>query len=416
MKNKFLKMIATTTAVIFFTCSVSFAALPLLAYVGSVLLHTAVVAGYVWLTSKPSGSGAANSSGDITVGANVQWVDLTMPEAPTTNNQAVTVTKTKAQIKAAVNANPSKYPKLKAALDGETSSNPTPTKISTLNHFPVTGEVLQDDPSEAYYKITGLNFQTATGYMNLSHPPSDPRPTSPKTDYFVNFNTGNGMQVIETAHTYPLDEDYADGTWLDSQVITNRFYNYDSNITYTVTTTFVETVSTPSGDLKSDYQKEMETLIPSSGGHTTANVQVGSDVKNPSGTGFSPTAPTAAQVAAGGGAPPATPGSTTPSGGTVPPGSTPSKYGDGTEFKFGERFTEFMGDMKGTALFSLPSKLIGTIPGGGQSSFDISFGRMGSTTFDLASYGPGIAVIRILVMAVFLAGAVKIVCLKGGSQ
>jgi hypothetical protein len=90
-------------------------------------------------------------------------------------------------------------------------------------------------------------------------------------------------------------------------------------------------------------------------------------------------------------------------------------YGAGEKFEIGARFQTFIADMKTSGLFALPSQLLGNIPGGGQSYFDVSFGRMGSTRFDLASFGSGIAVMRILVLIVFSFAGFKIVTLKGGS-
>lgn len=90
-------------------------------------------------------------------------------------------------------------------------------------------------------------------------------------------------------------------------------------------------------------------------------------------------------------------------------------YGDGTEHKFGDRFSQFIDSMKQSSLFSLPSTVIGSVPSGGQSQFNLSFGRFGNTVFDLASYGNAINIIKTLVLIVFSVVSFKIVTLKGGS-
>lgn len=95
--------------------------------------------------------------------------------------------------------------------------------------------------------------------------------------------------------------------------------------------------------------------------------------------------------------------------------ATGAAYGDGTNFDFGARFSTFMSDMKTSGLFSLPGQLLGNIPTGGQSDFNVSFGRMGSTRFDLADYGPAIGIMRTLTLIVFSVAGFRIVTLKGGS-
>lgn len=93
----------------------------------------------------------------------------------------------------------------------------------------------------------------------------------------------------------------------------------------------------------------------------------------------------------------------------------PTSYGDGSTSDFGGRFNTFTTDMKSGGLFALPGQVLGNIPSSTKSSFDISFGRLGSTTFDLASYGSSIALIRILVLFIFSITGFKIITLKGGS-
>lgn len=90
-------------------------------------------------------------------------------------------------------------------------------------------------------------------------------------------------------------------------------------------------------------------------------------------------------------------------------------YGDSETRDFSARMSTFMTTMKSSSMFSLPSQMLGSIPTGGTSVFNVSFGRFGSTVFDLASLGSAIALIRILVLFVFSVTSLKIITLKGGS-
>lgn len=92
-----------------------------------------------------------------------------------------------------------------------------------------------------------------------------------------------------------------------------------------------------------------------------------------------------------------------------------AKYGDGTTQDFGGRFNTFISDMKQSSLFSMPGQLLGNVPSGGQSTFNVSFGRMGSTVFDLADYNVGLGIIKTLVLFTFSVSGFYIVTLKGGS-
>lgn len=87
---------------------------------------------------------------------------------------------------------------------------------------------------------------------------------------------------------------------------------------------------------------------------------------------------------------------------------------DTNDYGFGTRFTKFMSDMKSSTLFTLPSTLLGNIPSSSQSDFNVSFGRFGSTNFDLANFGSAIALLRSLVLIIFSVVSFKIITLKGG--
>jgi len=111
------------------------------------------------------------------------------------------------------------------------------------------------------------------------------------------------------------------------------------------------------------------------------------------------------------------PTSTTPVIGPVTVPGTGTAYSAGASSgDFSGRFSSFMTTMKGSGLFALPGQVLGNIPGGGSPVFNLSFGRMGSTTFDLSMYSTAIALIRILVLFVFSITGFKIITLKGGSS
>lgn len=96
-------------------------------------------------------------------------------------------------------------------------------------------------------------------------------------------------------------------------------------------------------------------------------------------------------------------------------GVAPAAYGDDTVRNFDDRFRSFIDTMKTSSLFSMPGQLLGNIPAGGQSTFDVDMGRFGHTTFDLASYGQSINVIKTLILIIFSITGFRIVTLKGGS-
>lgn len=95
------------------------------------------------------------------------------------------------------------------------------------------------------------------------------------------------------------------------------------------------------------------------------------------------------------------------------PGAPANAYGDGAKFEFGQRFNEFISDMKTSGFFSLPSRILGTVPSGGESVFHLDFGRFGFFDFDLACYGSAINTIRVLVFAVFSVACLRIITLGG---
>lgn len=98
-----------------------------------------------------------------------------------------------------------------------------------------------------------------------------------------------------------------------------------------------------------------------------------------------------------------------------PQGLSSTPYGSGnTVGDFGGRITRFIDDVKATPLFSLPSSLLSNIPGDGSSVISFNAGRYGTHTYDFASLGSLLNTLKVLILIIFSAVAVKIVTLKGG--
>lgn len=98
-----------------------------------------------------------------------------------------------------------------------------------------------------------------------------------------------------------------------------------------------------------------------------------------------------------------------------PQGLSSTPYGSGqTVGDFGGRITQFVNDVKQTPLFSLPSSLLGNIPGGGSSTISFTAGRFGTHTYDFASWGSLLNTLKTIILIIFSAVAVRIVTLKGG--
>lgn len=96
------------------------------------------------------------------------------------------------------------------------------------------------------------------------------------------------------------------------------------------------------------------------------------------------------------------------------PGINSGDYGGTAPGDISGRFHQFLTDMKATSLFSLPSQMIGTIPGGGTSIVTFSGGRFGNHTYDFSTWGSILTTLKALVMVICGISAVKIVTLKGG--
>ena len=71
-----------------------------------------------------------------------------------------------------------------------------------------------------------------------------------------------------------------------------------------------------------------------------------------------------------------------------------------------------MTDLKGSSLFSLPTSILGNIPGSGTSVIAFDGGEFGQQSFDFAAYSNQLMIIRSVLLLCFSLLAIRIVCLK----
>lgn len=80
-------------------------------------------------------------------------------------------------------------------------------------------------------------------------------------------------------------------------------------------------------------------------------------------------------------------------------GGSLTPYGNGdSQYAFGTRFNGFITDMKTTGLFALPSQVVGSIPTSNVSKIEFTAGRFGNMSFDFASMSAAWAVIKTIIM------------------
>ena len=94
-----------------------------------------------------------------------------------------------------------------------------------------------------------------------------------------------------------------------------------------------------------------------------------------------------------------------------------SAYGDATQkTDFSARFNQFLDDMKSTSFFTIPSKIAGNIPGGGDPVINFDGGKLGRHTFDFSTLSLVFSVLSKVFLILASVSAIKIVTLKGGSE
>jgi hypothetical protein len=295
IKN-FKKTLITSIVIVCFMASNAFAIIPLIYLAGSVVLHTAVVAGLTWLAYKSTKTGASNSAdGSVSLASQAVWIDLTTTNLPVQKSANVSVNKTFTQIKTEVTANPTKYPALKKALDG---ADPPPG----AKQIGTDGSYTTASASAGDYFISG-----GTKYVVSSATPAASLGTG------SNQNCGMGSYYMSGD---PYAPTYTSVTAPDYVLMCNHGTADAGNITYSSTATIIRyatqapstaaqfTANIGGTTVNPDAVADMEKLIPNTGGIPSAVVKNNADPKVFSASTYTqPTAVTTAQVASFGGAP-----------------------------------------------------------------------------------------------------------------
>jgi len=139
------------------------------------------------------------------------------------------------------------------------------------------------------------------------------------------------------------------------------------------------------------------------------------------GPGGTPTLPPPVEIpqssdpgGSGGGGDPTQPPSPDIYGPGYTPGYNNSPYGSdgpgGSEF--GNRLSQFMSDLRGSSLFSLPTSILGNIPSSGTSVISFDGGEFGQQSFDFAAFSNQLMVIRSVLLLCFSLLSIRIVTLK----
>lgn len=272
---------------VFFLSSSAYAVIPFIYWAASIALHAAVIGGITWLQYKPSDKGAVSSTGDVFVGADVQWIntaDIMVPET-----KQVTVKKTFSQVKATVASNPTKYPKLKDALGSDTPPpvvNVGATGNSLPNGLPSVGDVL--GVGGAYYRITAYPLSTYVG-QTLSCDGSFTGHTGFNLTSSVSFETAHCV-IAPNAQT--------------ATVFTTGSVEVVSSSPSTPEE-FKTKTTDPTGEMNSDVRKEVEEIIRSDSSPpvTYDNPDPKTVSVSPAPSWAFPPAPTAQQIQDAGGVP-----------------------------------------------------------------------------------------------------------------
>lgn len=92
-------------------------------------------------------------------------------------------------------------------------------------------------------------------------------------------------------------------------------------------------------------------------------------------------------------------------------------YGDTEkDFDLGKRFKTFFDEMKTTAVFSLPNEFLTNIPSSSETSISFNGGRFGVQTFDFATFSSLWNGLKAVILVAFGWFAIRIAVLKGGSS
>lgn len=79
---------------------------------------------------------------------------------------------------------------------------------------------------------------------------------------------------------------------------------------------------------------------------------------------------------------------------------------------FGIRMSQFMTDLRGSSLFSLPTSILGNIPSSGTSAISFDGGQFGQHSLDFAAFSSQLMIIRSVLLLCFALLSIRIVTLK----
>jgi hypothetical protein len=427
------------------TASTSFAVLPVIAYVASAAIHTAVVGGMLWYATQLRDGGSKpravnRTSGNIARDANVQWVDLTV-DPPVLKSEDVVAKVDFQKMSDYVHANDSMYPTLHGAL-----TVPAPSPTVDKNTHLTNGTVYTY--GGAFFKIRSLI-----------------------TDIHTVGNSGN---EIRFSGSNPNKMLVVQSMWSATNVYdgaTHVYYIDDSAAPAPRPATQKEFAKNIVGDY-TDASPGLNVPMPQFSGEIDACIKNNPNIVDILKTPFTdladaaakfvgPPAPTASQVAnskiadANASAKTASAGSvaaaqqaydlspsptllaalndakakqaqieaqaakdqkaTDTETYSTPGAMTPYKNGVDTPYDFGVRFNTFITTVKTSGLFSLPNLMTQNIPASTTSVISFNGGRYGVQSFDFANYGSAFAVLKTILMICFSAIGIKIITLKGGS-
>lgn len=435
--------------------------------VASALFHAAVIGGaYLgWRTYKRENGGARNPSGtkitpNGTIGRDVkvEWVDLTKTDFVDGKN--ATAKATMADIKQAVDAEPSRFPKLKTAL--QKSSLEPLKKTSQINDIvsapgggtykiynkgyytnapnsctygSTSGEWKSDQ--NGYKVIHVYDYTTSSpcgGYTwfhmktNAPPPPRDATPSefaqavsnssglpSAPADVYSDFYgeiddylTGNGgtLSVVDTDNSANVDS--APPLSMPSMPTPSQFSAaqsaYDAQVAQAAAHASAQNAlaaaQAAAGTAQINYN------FSNSGADlqklndalkAVADAQAALDkLKADQAKQNSDAAKEAAEEE------------------SISPPSASDPYGDDTEIDISGRVNQFFSDIRGTTLFSLPDRLLSGLPSGGSPVMSVDCGRWGVKTVDFSSMSSALQIIKTIFLIAFSFCAIRIVVLKGG--
>jgi len=426
----------------------------------SVVLHVSAAAVGLYYAMVPGSQSTVSPTGTISRPSEAVWIDLTLP-APSVVSAGVSAKmplSTARQLASKTDSSSSLiYPHVNSALNG---SYVTPLDMSTSvgSIVSVPGKTIQvtsitvinagngcwAGDGNLSYQDNGYVFRQSSGgcgsmwvkdfYYTVSTPP----PPAPLPDPVAvsNLSTSGGG-LLKSSYQAELDKMFQDPDYVPSFTDGTTGLPYspppDTSVASPVQVVVYNNhqAAAAAAAQAASSSAAAATAAQTASGVAAANAAAANaaSAANPGDSGLAAAAAAANAAAANAAAAAAAAQATADQQAAdaaaktadeadesiITPLAAGAAYGDGSTFDFGARMSSFITDMKRSGLFSLPGQVLGNIPSGGTSAFNVSFGRFGSTIFDLADYSSSIAVMRTLVLIVFSVAGLRIILLKGGS-